>query len=262
MNHVNVETGWTTHWLYFLLSERKLPVAKRPVSLSGAMVTGVPRSLSGDENETPPDYPSPPTPATAAQPTSGDPESSPNTEGGAGTLRVKQLFFFFFFFCRIKWFYPHDICLPVSGVSVRHRVTSCVFVQFCRLKKKTWTDLLNGLKQKPTEILESSSAARTSRPGPAWTRLDPPGPAWTRLAFISPSVSRIMTFSPREPVSCGQITLYFSIWTNWSGSVSWTIPAASRWFCQNSEQKHRAVSGRPPPPHPRVLYLSLSLCSP
>lgn len=88
--------------MYFLLSERKLPVAKRPVSLSGAMVTGVPRSLSGDENETPPDYPSPPTPATAAQPTSGDPESSPNTEGGAGTLRVKQLFFFFFFFCRIK----------------------------------------------------------------------------------------------------------------------------------------------------------------
>ena len=169
--------------MYFLLSERKLPVAKRPVSLSGAMVTGVPRSLSGDENETPPDYPSPPTPSTAAQPTSGDPESSQNTEGGAGTLPVRQLFFFFFFFfffCRIKRFYPRDICLPVSGVSVRHRVTSCVFVQFCRLKKKTWTDqnfILNGLKQKPTEILESSSAARTSRPGPAWTRLDPPGPA-------------------------------------------------------------------------------------
>ncbi|XP_030264241.1 MBT domain-containing protein 1-like [Sparus aurata] len=69
--------------------KRKLPVAKRPVSLSGAMVTGVPRSLSGDENETPPDYPSPPTPATAAQPTSGDPESSPNTEGGA-VLQIKE----------------------------------------------------------------------------------------------------------------------------------------------------------------------------
>ncbi|KAM9346601.1 MBT domain-containing protein 1-like [Symphorus nematophorus] len=63
--------------------KRKLPIVKRPVSLSGAMVTGVPRSLSGDENETPPDYPSPPTPASAAQPPSVDPESSPNTEGGA-----------------------------------------------------------------------------------------------------------------------------------------------------------------------------------
>uniref|UniRef100_A0A3Q3A4G7 MBT domain-containing protein 1-like n=2 Tax=Kryptolebias marmoratus TaxID=37003 RepID=A0A3Q3A4G7_KRYMA len=60
--------------------KRKLPVAKRPVSLSGAMVTGVPRNLSGDENETPPDYPSPPPPASAAQPTSADPDS----EGGAG----------------------------------------------------------------------------------------------------------------------------------------------------------------------------------
>ncbi|XP_036943629.1 MBT domain-containing protein 1-like isoform X3 [Acanthopagrus latus] len=69
--------------------KRKLPVAKRPVSLSGAMVTGVPRSLSGDENETPPDYPSPPTPASAAQPTSGDPESSSNTEGGA-VLQIKE----------------------------------------------------------------------------------------------------------------------------------------------------------------------------
>ncbi|XP_041633796.1 MBT domain-containing protein 1-like [Cheilinus undulatus] len=66
--------------------KRKLPIAKRPVSLSGAVVTGVPRSLSGDENETPPDYPSPPTPASAAQPPSVDPESSPNTEGGTGSL--------------------------------------------------------------------------------------------------------------------------------------------------------------------------------
>ncbi|KAG8006613.1 MBT domain-containing protein 1, partial [Nibea albiflora] len=63
--------------------KRKLPIAKRPVSLSGAMVTGVPRSLSGDENETSPDYPSPPTPASAAQPASIDPESSPSAEGGA-----------------------------------------------------------------------------------------------------------------------------------------------------------------------------------
>ncbi|XP_027897365.1 MBT domain-containing protein 1-like isoform X3 [Xiphophorus couchianus] len=60
--------------------KRKLPVAKRPVSLSGSMVTGVPRNLSGDENETPPDYPSPPPPASAAQPPSADPDA----EGGAG----------------------------------------------------------------------------------------------------------------------------------------------------------------------------------
>ncbi|XP_036004549.1 MBT domain-containing protein 1 isoform X2 [Fundulus heteroclitus] len=55
--------------------KRKLPVAKRPVSLSGSMVTGVPRNLSGDENETPPDYPSPPPPASAAQPRSADPDA-------------------------------------------------------------------------------------------------------------------------------------------------------------------------------------------
>ncbi|XP_042249227.1 MBT domain-containing protein 1-like isoform X1 [Thunnus albacares] len=70
--------------------KRKLPIAKRPVSLSGAMVTGVPRSLSGDENESPPDYPSPPTPASAAQPASADPESSPNTEGGAGSQMKEE----------------------------------------------------------------------------------------------------------------------------------------------------------------------------
>ncbi|XP_059204723.1 MBT domain-containing protein 1-like isoform X2 [Centropristis striata] len=69
--------------------KRKLPVAKRPVSLSGAVVTGVPRNLSGDENETPPNYPSTPSPASAAQPPSADPESSPNTEGGAGS-QVKE----------------------------------------------------------------------------------------------------------------------------------------------------------------------------
>ncbi|XP_049417510.1 MBT domain-containing protein 1-like [Epinephelus fuscoguttatus] len=69
--------------------KRKLPIAKRPVSLSGGMVTGIPRSLSGDENETPPNYPSPPTPASAAQPPSADPESSPNTEGGAGS-QIKE----------------------------------------------------------------------------------------------------------------------------------------------------------------------------
>ncbi|KAM4535478.1 MBT domain-containing protein 1-like isoform 2-T2 [Fundulus diaphanus] len=55
--------------------KRKLPVAKRPVSLSSSMVTGVPRNLSGDENETPPDYPSPPPPASAAQPRSADPDA-------------------------------------------------------------------------------------------------------------------------------------------------------------------------------------------
>ncbi|XP_027132061.1 MBT domain-containing protein 1 isoform X1 [Larimichthys crocea] len=68
--------------------KRKLPIAKRPVSLTGAMVTGVPRSLSGDENETPPNYPSPPTPASAAQPASVDPES-PNGEGGAAS-QIKE----------------------------------------------------------------------------------------------------------------------------------------------------------------------------
>ncbi|XP_029944822.1 MBT domain-containing protein 1-like [Salarias fasciatus] len=64
--------------------KRKLPVAKRPVSLSGAVVTGVPRSLSGDENETLPDYPSPPAPNMAAQPASVDPDSSPHSEEGTG----------------------------------------------------------------------------------------------------------------------------------------------------------------------------------
>ncbi|XP_075937081.1 MBT domain-containing protein 1-like [Anarhichas minor] len=65
--------------------KRKLSVAKRPVSLSGAVVTGVPMSQSGDENETSLNYPSPPTPASSAQPLSADPESSPNTEGGAAS---------------------------------------------------------------------------------------------------------------------------------------------------------------------------------
>ncbi|XP_037545119.1 MBT domain-containing protein 1 [Nematolebias whitei] len=60
--------------------KRKLPVARRPVSLSVAMGTGVLRSLSGDENETPPDYPSPSPPASAAQLTSADPDA----ERGAG----------------------------------------------------------------------------------------------------------------------------------------------------------------------------------
>ncbi|XP_062264208.1 MBT domain-containing protein 1-like isoform X3 [Platichthys flesus] len=71
--------------------KRKLPVAKRPVSLSGAVVTSVPRSVSGDEDETPPDYPSPPIPVSAAQPLSAGPESSPHTEGGAGS-HVKDEF--------------------------------------------------------------------------------------------------------------------------------------------------------------------------
>ncbi|XP_074552351.1 MBT domain-containing protein 1-like isoform X2 [Halichoeres trimaculatus] len=69
--------------------KRKLPITKRPVSLSGAVVTGVPRSLSGDENEASSDYPSPPTSALAVQPISVDPESSPNAEGASGLL-VKE----------------------------------------------------------------------------------------------------------------------------------------------------------------------------
>uniref|UniRef100_A0A1A8PEI3 Mbt domain containing 1 n=1 Tax=Nothobranchius pienaari TaxID=704102 RepID=A0A1A8PEI3_9TELE len=56
--------------------KRKLPVAKRPISPSGTMVAGVPKSLSGDENETPPDYPKPLLQASDAQP-------NPNTKGGA-----------------------------------------------------------------------------------------------------------------------------------------------------------------------------------
>ncbi|XP_029996655.1 MBT domain-containing protein 1-like [Sphaeramia orbicularis] len=67
--------------------KRKLPIAKRPVSLSGAMVTGVPRSLSGDENETPPDYPSPPPPASAAQPSSADPGSPGPERTAASTIK-------------------------------------------------------------------------------------------------------------------------------------------------------------------------------
>ncbi|XP_076864366.1 MBT domain-containing protein 1-like isoform X2 [Brachyhypopomus gauderio] len=43
--------------------KRKIPIGKRPVNLS---VIGLPqRNLSGDENMTPPDYPSPPTPSSA-----------------------------------------------------------------------------------------------------------------------------------------------------------------------------------------------------
>ncbi|KAG7506098.1 MBT domain-containing protein 1-like isoform X1 [Solea senegalensis] len=70
--------------------KRKLPIAKRPVSLSGATVTGVPRSLSGDENETPPDYPSPPTPAPAAPPLSAEPESSGIHGEGRAASKVKD----------------------------------------------------------------------------------------------------------------------------------------------------------------------------
>ncbi|CAL8282416.1 unnamed protein product [Boreogadus saida] len=55
--------------------KRKLPIGKRPVSLSGVMVTGMP-----DENMTPPDYTSPPTPALAAPPTPREPENSAKAE--------------------------------------------------------------------------------------------------------------------------------------------------------------------------------------
>ncbi|KAF3699675.1 MBT domain-containing protein 1 [Channa argus] len=67
-------------------AERKLPIAKLPISLSGVVVTGVPRSLSGDENETPPDYPSPPTPALAAEPSIVKTDTRPNTEEVGGSL--------------------------------------------------------------------------------------------------------------------------------------------------------------------------------
>ncbi|XP_035384819.1 MBT domain-containing protein 1-like isoform X2 [Electrophorus electricus] len=43
--------------------KRKIPIGKRPVNLSVIGLTQ--RNLSGDENMTPPDYPSPPTPSSA-----------------------------------------------------------------------------------------------------------------------------------------------------------------------------------------------------
>lgn len=67
------------------------------------MVTGVPRSLSGDENETPPDYPSPPPPASAAQPPSANLESSPRTEGGAGMHSCSLLSFLWFLQIWASW---------------------------------------------------------------------------------------------------------------------------------------------------------------
>ncbi|KAK2832904.1 hypothetical protein Q5P01_016793 [Channa striata] len=70
--------------------KRKLPIAKLPVSLSGVIVTGVPRGLSGDENETPPDYPSPPTPASAAEPPTVNTDSRPSTEGVGGSLTKEK----------------------------------------------------------------------------------------------------------------------------------------------------------------------------
>ncbi|XP_041736713.1 MBT domain-containing protein 1-like isoform X2 [Coregonus clupeaformis] len=73
--------------------ERKFPIGKRPVSLSGVALSGVPqRNLSGDENMTPPDYPSPPTPASASgteQPPSAAQELSPNGKPGV-TLQLKE----------------------------------------------------------------------------------------------------------------------------------------------------------------------------
>lgn len=49
--------------------ERKIPIGRRPVSLTGIALSGVPQlhSLSGDENMTPPEYPSPPTPPTTSE---------------------------------------------------------------------------------------------------------------------------------------------------------------------------------------------------
>ncbi|XP_041859421.1 MBT domain-containing protein 1-like isoform X2 [Melanotaenia boesemani] len=69
--------------------KRKLPIAKR---LVGDVVVGAPRSLSGDENETPPDYPSPLPPSSIAQPSSAEPESSRPTEGGAGSHMKDEKF--------------------------------------------------------------------------------------------------------------------------------------------------------------------------
>ncbi|KAK6311513.1 hypothetical protein J4Q44_G00171770 [Coregonus suidteri] len=73
--------------------KRKIPISKRPVSLSGVALSGVPqRNLSGDENMTPPDYPSPPTPASASgteQPPSAAQELGPNGKPGV-TLQLKE----------------------------------------------------------------------------------------------------------------------------------------------------------------------------
>ncbi|XP_078808112.1 MBT domain-containing protein 1 isoform X3 [Oryzias latipes] len=58
--------------------KRKLSVSKPTLDLSGAVVTGLPRTHSGDENETPPNYPSPP---------AVDPRLPPaDPDGGAGQL--------------------------------------------------------------------------------------------------------------------------------------------------------------------------------
>ncbi|XP_028840960.1 MBT domain-containing protein 1-like isoform X3 [Denticeps clupeoides] len=70
--------------------KRKIPIGKRPISL----LTGVPRgNHSGDENMiTPPDYPSPPTPAMAHEsilPTAMHQELSP-TQKSVATLHMKE----------------------------------------------------------------------------------------------------------------------------------------------------------------------------
>ncbi|XP_041942104.1 MBT domain-containing protein 1 isoform X2 [Alosa sapidissima] len=75
--------------------KRKIPIGKRPVSLTGIALTRVPpRSLSGDENMTPPDYPSPPTPPSASEAvhtvsSSAGPELSPARKAGVA-LQVKE----------------------------------------------------------------------------------------------------------------------------------------------------------------------------
>ncbi|XP_031420287.1 MBT domain-containing protein 1 isoform X2 [Clupea harengus] len=72
---------------------KSVPIGKRPVSLTGIALTGVPqRSLSGDENMTPPDCPSPPTPPTASEAghtVSASQDLSPARKAGVA-LQVKE----------------------------------------------------------------------------------------------------------------------------------------------------------------------------
>ncbi|KAL0992461.1 hypothetical protein UPYG_G00093620 [Umbra pygmaea] len=70
--------------------KRKIPIGKRSVSLSGVALSGIPqRNFSGDENMSPPDYPSPPTLASASGNTktpAAVQELSPSGKPGGTTL--------------------------------------------------------------------------------------------------------------------------------------------------------------------------------
>ncbi|KAJ7992253.1 hypothetical protein DPEC_G00276600 [Dallia pectoralis] len=76
--------------------KRKIPTGKRSVCLSSVALSGaVQRNLSGDENMTPPDYPSPPTPASASAAANKTPAAAVQELGASGkpgvtTLQLKE----------------------------------------------------------------------------------------------------------------------------------------------------------------------------